>query len=495
MGKRNNYRQFQRELLMQRILKATRCAIILGLVIVFGLVVLGIMIRIKNVHTLSIALNGKSTVNVEYQTPYEEEGAVARYRGQILPIGDKEIDDVTIEGAVDTNTIGEYTLTYTASYGDKSVSTERQVIVEDTTPPVIELNTDPESYTSPGHEYEEEGFTATDAHDGDLTDSVSREERDGVVYYTVTDEAGNTATAEREIVYEDRQGPTIELDGGDQMIIATGTSFTDSFTATDDVDGDITDQVEVSGTVNTDETGSYTLTYKVTDSSGNTTTMERTVKVVKADEITDKVIYLTFDDGPGPYTEQLLSILEKYGVKVTFFVTNQFQNNNYLKIIAEEADAGHTVAIHSYTHDYATIYTSTDGYWNDFDRMNDVIEEETGSRTNLFRFPGGGSNTVSAKYCEGIMSALSEQASQKGYVYFDWNVSSGDAGETTDSNQVYENITSQCQEHDQSVVLCHDIKEYTVNAIEDVIKWGLSNGYTFLPLSEGSPTAHQGINN
>ncbi|HAJ73285.1 MAG TPA: polysaccharide deacetylase [Lachnospiraceae bacterium] len=486
----NGKQQKNRDLYVQRL------SIFLGIAAILGIVVLCVLVNIKNKYNLVIELKGKDTVTVEYQGNYEEQGAEARYTGTILPFRDARIDDVQVEGTVDTSVLGTYTLTYTAEHDGLTASKQRQVVVQDTTPPVIDLVSDPESYTTVGQEYSEEGYTATDAYDGDLTGSVIREERDGKVYYTVTDSSGNVGKAEREIVYDDRTGPEIELSGGSSMTIALGTEFTDEFTATDDVDGDITSTVQVSGDeVDTSKKGTYTRTYTVTDAHGNTTTEERTIKVVKPDEITENVIYLTFDDGPGPYTEQLLSILDKYNVKVTFFVTNQFGNSDYMNIIGKEAKAGHAVAIHSYTHDYATIYTSPEAYWADFDRMNDVIEEQTGSRTNLFRFPGGSSNTISAKYRDGIMSELSAEAGQKGYIYFDWNVSSGDAGETTDSETVYQNIINGCASNDQSVVLCHDIKEYTVNAIENVIKWGQANGYTFLPLSEGSPTAHQGINN
>ena len=79
----------------------------------------------------------------------------------------------------------------------------RAVDVVDTTPPVITLVSDPEHRTLSNHPYEEEGYTAFDRYDGDLTDKVTSEERDGHVYYSVTDSSGNTGTAVREIQYYD----------------------------------------------------------------------------------------------------------------------------------------------------------------------------------------------------------------------------------------------------------------------------------------------------
>lgn len=92
------------------------------------------------------------------------------------------------------------------------------------------------------------------------------------------------------------------------------------------------------------------------------------------------------------------------------------------------------------------------------------------------------------------MSVLTKAVSDQGYKYFDWNVSSGDAGGTTSTSEVYNNVISGIQSHDISVVLQHDIKLFSVNAVEDIV-WGLANGYTFLPLTESSPAIHHGVNN
>ena len=205
------------------------------------------------------------------------------------------------------------------------------------------------------------------------------------------------------------------------------------------------------------------------------------------------VIYLTFDDGPGQYTSQLLDILDKYNVKVTFFVTNT--HPDYQNLIAQEAQRGHTVAIHSASHDYGRIYKSVDAYFDDLDEMNSIIKSQTGSDAAIIRFPGGSSNAVSKKYCTGIMTQLVNDVTARGFLYCDWNVSSGDAGGTTDTSTVVQNVISGVQKHNVSVVLQHDIKGFSVNAVEQIIQWGLSEGYTFLPLTTSSPMVHHGINN
>lgn len=213
---------------------------------------------------------------------------------------------------------------------------------------------------------------------------------------------------------------------------------------------------------------------------------------VKKLEEEGKVIYLTFDDGPGPYTGELLDTLHKYHAKATFFVTAAYPD--YEDLIHRAASEGHSIGIHSYSHRYNEIYSCVDAYLSDFYAMDEVIYYETHSHTKLFRFPGGSSNTVS-NFNPGIMTELTRLMTQKGYYYFDWNVLSGDAGETTDSFTVYQNVINGCAGKDVSVVLMHDIKPYTVEAMEDILDWGVHNGYRFIALTEDSFSAHHPVNN
>ena len=79
------------------------------------------------------------------------------------------------------------------------------------------------------------------------------------------------------------------------------------------------------------------------------------------------------------------------------------------------------------------------------------------------------------------MTRLTKEVTNRGFTYFDWNVSSGDGGGTTDTRKVYENVINGINSHNISVVLQHDIKEFSVNAVEDIIKYCLSNGIDFRP--------------
>lgn len=360
----------------------------------------------------------------------------------------------------------------------------------DTIPPEIIL-IEGDVYVDSDGNYTDVGFSAIDNVDGNVTDKVSVTLFDDELVYTVSDCAGNVTTVSRSVMYLDDISPVINLIGGSEIHIPFDCDYIEpGFTAVDNFDGDITNRVFVSNNIDTSVCGKHIISYSVFDSSQNYVSVDRTIIV---DEPTSKVIYLTFDDGPGPYTEELLDVLDKYNVKVTFFVTNQYPS--YRDLIGESYRRGHTVAIHTYSHDYSDVYSSEDAYFNDLYEMQSIIYEQTGVLSNLVRFPGGGSNSVSRNYSEGIMSRLSRLLDERGFVYFDWNVSSGDAGSIRKKETVFNNVTKGCVSNNVSVVLQHDVKHFSVVAVEDIIIWGLDNGYTFLPLTENSPTMHHSIIN
>lgn len=264
-----------------------------------------------------------------------------------------------------------------------------------------------------------------------------------------------------------------------------------SFTAIDDLDGDISEKVQVDfSNVDFNNPGTYLIKYMVSDNSGNKTISERTL-IIK-ERPTDKVIYLTFDDGPYNYTEELLDILDKYNVKATFFVLN---NPKYNHLIKKIYDKGHSIGIHGLTHNYKEIYSSKEAFYEDLYAMRDIIKEQIGVEVDIIRFPGGSSNTVSKKYKKGIMTELTNDVLNKGFQYYDWNVTSEDVGNAKTSEKVYNNVIEGIKERKISVVLQHDVREHSVKAVEDIIIWGLENGYTFLPLDKYSCEVHHKVCN
>ena len=209
----------------------------------------------------------------------------------------------------------------------------------------------------------------------------------------------------------------------------------------------------------------------------------------------EKICYLTFDDGPSKNTPLILDILKNYNAKATFFVINT-GNIGYIQRIHDE---GHTVGLHTYSHNYAQLYSSTDAYFNDLQQISDKVESIIGIKPTVMRFPGGSSNKVSAKYCKGIMTQLVTLVQEKGYSYFDWNISSGDADSTTPSyTYIRNNVLNNARNKNSICVLMHDAsaKTTTVQALPEIIE-GLTNmGYRFEALTpEAYGYHHQNLNN
>lgn len=446
--------------------------------------------------SVDLTVHGEAAQTIEYGNSYEEPGAEATLHGSLICKKGYPLS-VQITGVPSENELGNYTITYEAGLLFWKATEERHISIVDTIPPEIQLVEVPDLFVAPGQQYVEPGFTATDLHDGDLTDQVKVVEREGSVKYTVTDSSGNTATAVRPIFRTDPSGPEITLKGDKKMTIPAGSTFEEpGFTAIDNVDGEMTNQVTVTGSVNPFHADTYTLKYSATDAAGNETVVKRTVVVEPLRQEDDptadsKIVYLTYDDGPSAYTRQLLDVLAAYNVKATFFTCN----TPYKSLIKDEYEEGHSIAIHTASHDYKKIYSSSSAFYKDVQKQADLIYQYTGEYPSMIRFPGGSSNTVSAKYCKGIMTSLTKSVLEKGYQYFDWNVLSGDAGETESTDQVVKNVIDGIQSHDVSIVLQHDIADFSVNAVERILIWGIQNGYTFLPLHMDSFASHMHVFN
>lgn len=485
----------------RKALRQKKIRVVLAVLFVYLLVMIAAAVIIDDRH-IEITLLGPEEDIAEVGETYVDLGAEAYFVGNLFG---KSVNPLEIktESGVDVDVIGDYTVKYTAEGFGKKAESYRRVLVRDTKPPVITLNHEEGYLASWLVGYTEEGFSATDNYDGDLTAKVVRTEVDDTVYYSVVDSSGNETAVERKIEYGVSE-PQIRLEGGEEITVGAAFTFTDpGFEAVDKSGNDLTSYVKVTGEVIPYELGTYTLDYYIMNEQGETASARRIVNVVPQPKVETvipnrKTIYLTFDDGPGPYTAQLLDVLARYGAKATFFVTGngQYYDRDYTDMIGRAFREGHSIGVHTLTHDYAAVYASRDAFFRDFNAMEDIIYEQTGQYTRLFRFPGGSSNTVSRNYCSGIMSSLVNYMTNMGYVYFDWNVDSGDAlGGAKNSYTVSNNVAEGCLENTVNVVLQHDTKDFSVAAVESILRWGRNNGYVFEALDESSYGAHHGTNN
>lgn len=397
-------------------------------------------------------------------------------------IGSFEITNkVKKKGHIDTNKIGDYKIEYTVNYYLFQTKKYLDVHIVDTEKPVIELKGNSNVSICPNKEYQEEGYKATDNYDGDLTDKVSITKEVDKITYQVKDSSGNTISQIRNINREDKEKPNLKLNGRENTVIYKGDTYNEvGATAIDNCDGDISSNVIRDGSVDTSKIGNYFITYTVVDSSGNESKVIRTVRVVSKPISGKGIIYLTFDDGPSnSITPKILDILKQEQVPATFFIINHSDNLNYL--IKREYDEGHTVALHSYTHDYANVYSSVNSYFTDLTSIQNKVYKITGTKSYIIRFPGGSSNTISKRYQTGIMTKLVTEVQNRGYHYFDWNISSGDAGEVKSSQEVYNNVINGLSKNRENIILMHDFEKnyYTLNALSDIIHYGKENGYTF----------------
>ncbi len=192
----------------------------------------------------------------------------------------------------------------------------------------------------------------------------------------------------------------------------------------------------------------------------------------------EKMIYLTFDDGPSPRTGEILDILKKHNIKATFFVIKS--KDEYIPFMKRAVEEGHTIGVHSYTHEYRDIYSSVDAYLDDFTRCYNYIYDNTGYEPTIYRFPGGSVNNYNASTRRDIVAEMG----RRGYVYFDWNVESNDSSSNMSSSTIYNNVINGCKNKNRAVIIFHDStsKKSTVQALENIITTLKSDGWQFAAL-------------
>ena len=303
---------------------------------------------------------------------------------------------------------------------------------------------------------------AYDASAGNEYQFVESEDKNGVKYYVITRNTTTSTTEARETAAAEDTLTTVTT-----TVSSTRKKTTSGTSAASSSDDGV--------------------------SSETTASTTRTTATQRQLAPGEKIAYLTFDDGPSINTMKILDILDQYNVKATFFV---IYHKGMMKQYKAIVDRGHTIALHSYTHDYSKIYKSEKGYYSDLNKIHAYVKKTTGVDSRIIRFPGGSSNTVSNKYNKGIMKTLKSSVTKNGYYYHDWNVSSGDAGGINRKASVLlGNVKKGVGKKKVINVLMHDTgksKMTTVEALPSIIEYIRKQGYSFEALTEDSVLIQHG---
>ena len=198
--------------------------------------------------------------------------------------------------------------------------------------------------------------------------------------------------------------------------------------------------------------------------------------------VLSKTVFFTFDDGPSERTPEILDILKHYGIKATFFVVGKTSDfaKKCMKRIVEE---GHTIAMHSYTHDFKKIYENVESFLYDINKLYNLINETTGVKPSIFRFAGGSKNSYNKHNYKEIIAEMI----RRGFDYFDWNLCNNDAISRTPMpvNKCIDNVLKYSEKYDTAVILMHDSqpKKTTVEALPKIIEGLKKQGFSFEKLT------------
>ncbi len=431
----------------------------------------------------TLKINGKKEINISLNEEYKEVGYQIKYYKKNDAYLTKVVNNIN------NKKIGTYEVIYEYNNQKKI----RIVNVIDDVAPVITLKGDETTYVCKNTKYKEEGYEVTDNYDTDLTKKVKVEVLDNKIIYEVEDASKNKAIKERELLYGDKTPPVITLNT-DKVSINKGKDFIETYNAIDNCDGDITSKIERTSNVDKNKIGTYQIKYTVVDSSNNKAEKTKTVIVTEKKMYIGSTIYLTFDDGPSlDITPKILDLLKKHNIKATFFVINRNSNTDYL--IKRAYNEGHTIGLHTSSHNYSKIYANETAYFNDLANIENKVIKITGTSSKIIRFPGGSSNTVSRNYNKGIMTRLTKQVTEKGYIYQDWNVGTGDSS--------HQNSTKICNaaktylSSGTNIILMHDFSgnNGTYEALKCIIEYGLDRGYSFSNITSFTKQIHHRIGN
>lgn len=198
----------------------------------------------------------------------------------------------------------------------------------------------------------------------------------------------------------------------------------------------------------------------------------------------NKIIYLTFDDGPSYNTNNILDTLKEYDVKATFFVIgNQIKGKE--EILKRIKDEGHSIGLHTYTHNFKKIYSDNKIFIDEMLKCQEEVYKVTGIKSNIIRFPGGSAKRLDKEF--------KEELNSRGFKIYDWNIDSGDGiNPKTPINKLFKRATESNIKSKPRVLLmhCDNVQKNTSKALPDIIKLYKDKGYEFKTINNETPEYH-----
>lgn len=289
-------------------------------------------------------------------------------------------------------------------------------------------------------------------------------------------------------------GAHITLSGEAELTWVCGEPWHDPGYDAADADGrDLSARVVTEGEVVPWRPGDYELHYELRDGDETLAEAARLVHV-EAQTLPETVqppkgtICLTFDDGPCEYTEEVLEVLAKYGVKATFFIIAS--QTKHLHMLPKILEQGHTLGIHCYDHRaYEWLYKNEQNYFHDLMAAQEIVHDWTGQYAHVVRFPGG-SRTASFLVASfpGGSEEMYRVMHEAGVRVYDWNVQPESGTKTTEGTII--DFTHPKEPYEYAVVLQHDTRLFSVRALDSMISWALAEGYTFAAMDETFPEIH-----
>lgn len=322
------------------------------------------------------------------------------------------------------------------------------------------------------------------------------------VVVIVEDKYGNKTEKNAYVLVEEKDSEAPTIKGIEKLTVLQGddVDLKAGVIVKDDHDKNPTLAIDDSS-LNLSEIGEYDVAYRVKDDAKNEEVYIRKIEVLsrydnrEASRDGVKTCYLTFDDGPSANTEKILEILDEYHIKATFFVTGTSPNDYHF--IKKAYEQGHTIGLHTYSHDYEKIYSSLRNYISDLNEIKEIVYQQTGKYSKIIRFPGGSSNLVSRKYNVGIMKRLTKRVIDLGYQYYDWTSINGDGENIKTVSGLKKKAIEEIGDKEDIMFLMHDSAtcEATVKSLPSILDYLIKKGYQFKAIEENAPTYHHSVQN